>query len=128
MSALELKIPPPIVTLLTGLAMWVVARQLPALDIAWHWRAAIALSLVALGVSFAVAGFRAFQRAATTISPLNPEGASSIVSSGIYSFTRNPMYMGLTTVLLGWAVWLSVPWVFVGPVLFAFYITRFQII
>jgi protein-S-isoprenylcysteine O-methyltransferase Ste14 len=38
------------------------------------------------------------------------------------------MYVGLTAELLGWAVWLSNPWVFLGPVAFMLYITRFQII
>jgi len=38
------------------------------------------------------------------------------------------MYVGLTAVLVGWAIQLSVPWVFLGPVAFMLYITRFQII
>jgi protein-S-isoprenylcysteine O-methyltransferase Ste14 len=38
------------------------------------------------------------------------------------------MYLGLTAVLVGWAVWLSVPWLFVGPAALMLFLTRFQII
>jgi protein-S-isoprenylcysteine O-methyltransferase Ste14 len=38
------------------------------------------------------------------------------------------MYIGLTALLVGWAVWLSVPWTMLGPVAFMLYLTRFQII
>ena len=38
------------------------------------------------------------------------------------------MYLGLTALLVGWAAWLSVLWVFLGPVAFMLYLTRFQII
>jgi len=38
------------------------------------------------------------------------------------------MYVGLTALLVGWAVWLSVPWVLLGPVALMLFLTRFQII
>jgi protein-S-isoprenylcysteine O-methyltransferase Ste14 len=38
------------------------------------------------------------------------------------------MYVGLTAVLVGWALWLSVPWVLLGPVSFTLFVRRFQII
>jgi len=47
--------------------------------------------------------------------------------AGIYRFTRNPMYVGLALVLLGWAALLSSPWALLGPLVFVLYINRFQI-
>jgi protein-S-isoprenylcysteine O-methyltransferase Ste14 len=70
----------------------------------------------------------AFRRAQTTITPLKPETASSLVSTGIYGFTRNPMYLGLLTVLIGWAVYLAAPFALFGPLFFWLYIGRFQIV
>jgi len=61
-------------------------------------------------------------------SPLEPEAATSLVTGGIYRYTRNPMYVGFAALLLGWAVYLAVPWVLLGPVAFILFITRFQII
>jgi protein-S-isoprenylcysteine O-methyltransferase Ste14 len=79
-------------------------------------------------VIVSILGVWAFRQAKTTINPVAPEKASSVVTGGIYSCTRNPMYVGLTAVLVGWAIWLSPPWVLFGPVAFMLYMTRFQII
>jgi protein-S-isoprenylcysteine O-methyltransferase Ste14 len=70
----------------------------------------------------------AFRRANTTINPVKIEAASSIVTNGIYRYTRNPMYVGLTLLLAGWAIHIAVPFVLLGPLVFILYITRFQII
>jgi len=80
------------------------------------------------GVIVAILGVWAFRQAKTTVNPVTPEKASSVVTGGIYSYTRNPMYVGLTAVLVGWAIWLSVPLAIVGPAAFMLYMTRFQII
>jgi protein-S-isoprenylcysteine O-methyltransferase Ste14 len=45
----------------------------------------------------------------------------------VYQVTRNPMYVGLLFVLLGWAVFLGSPWPFLAPVLFVAFVNRFQI-
>lgn len=128
MRALELKIPPPAAALLIGLAMWAAAHLLPRIEVASQPRAIIAIACAGLGVIVAFSGFLAFRRAKTTVSPITPGAASSIVSAGVYSFTRNPMYVGLTAVLTGLAVWLSVPWLLLGPLALVLFLTRFQII
>jgi protein-S-isoprenylcysteine O-methyltransferase Ste14 len=127
MKTLELKIPPPIAAVLVGLAMWWTAYVLPAVHLTRPARSMIAGAFAVFGLIVALLAFRAFRQAKTTISPINPEAASSLVTGGIYSHTRNPMYVGLTALLVGWAVWLSVPWVFLGPVGFMLFLTRFQI-
>lgn len=128
MQALELKVPPPVAALLVGVAMWAAARLLPAVPLTGQWRFTIAGACAVFGVIVALLGVWAFRRARTTVNPITPEKASSVVTGGIYNCTRNPMYVGLTAVLVGWAVWLSVPWVFLGPVALMLYLTRFQII
>jgi protein-S-isoprenylcysteine O-methyltransferase Ste14 len=37
------------------------------------------------------------------------------------------MYLGLSFVLLGWAVFLGSAWALLGPVVFIAYISRFQV-
>jgi protein-S-isoprenylcysteine O-methyltransferase Ste14 len=128
MQALELKIPPPVAAVLVGLAMWVTAYLPPAVHLTDQLRFTIAGVCAGFGLIVALLGVWVFRQAKTTINPVTPEAASSVVTGGIYSYTRNPMYVGLTAVLVGWAVWLSVPWVFLGPVAFMLFLTRFQII
>jgi protein-S-isoprenylcysteine O-methyltransferase Ste14 len=128
MNALENKVPPPIVALLIGTVMWAVERLSPLPEGGSPSRLAISGGLACLGVLFVMLGMLAFRRAKTTINPVNIGAASSIVTSGIYRYTRNPMYVGLALMLAGWAVHIAVSFVLMGPVVFILFITRFQII
>src|SRR5688572_25951876 len=127
MPALELKIPPPIVTLGVAVLMWFASWAVPALRFEMPARRAIALCLAVLGIAISVAGVVSFRRARTTINPLTPEATSSLVVSGLYRVTRNPMYLGMLFVLLAWAVLLSNVLAFVSVPAFVLYINRFQI-
>jgi len=126
LSSLELKIPPPIVALIVAAAMWGLSHVAPASSTP-SWRIAAALALAILGVAFSISGAVAFGRAKTTKNPMKPEAASSLVVTGVYRLTRNPMYLGLSFVLFGWAVFLGSAATLVGPVVFVAYISRFQI-
>jgi protein-S-isoprenylcysteine O-methyltransferase Ste14 len=69
----------------------------------------------------------AFRRARTTISPVKASAASSLVTTGVYRFTRNPMYLGLLLTLLAWAAFLFNPVALLFVPIFVLYINRFQI-
>ena len=127
MSALELKIPPPAVALLIGAAMWFASRLGPALDAPLLVRTVAFIAIGLVGGATAVAGNIEFKRAKTTINPFKPQNATALVTSGVYRYTRNPMYLGLTFLSLGWAAFLCSAWALAGPVLFVVYISRFQI-
>jgi protein-S-isoprenylcysteine O-methyltransferase Ste14 len=128
MHALELKIPPPVVALLIAAAMWGIASVAPSAGVPAPIRLVAAIAIALAGLATAVSGAVAFRRAKTTTSPSKPETTSALVTSGVYRFTRNPMYVGVTLVLLAWAVFLSSIWTLLGPMAFTLYITRFQII
>ncbi len=127
MRGLELKIPPPAVALVTALLMWLVSRATPALGFVFPAYKVFAIGLAVLGVTTAITGVLTFRRARTTVNPLKPESASSLVSWGVYSVTRNPMYLGLLLVLTGWAILLSNLLGFLFLPAFVLYINRFQI-
>ncbi|MDH5276729.1 MAG: isoprenylcysteine carboxylmethyltransferase family protein [Gammaproteobacteria bacterium] len=127
-NALELRIPPPAIAGLAAGAMWGIAAQMPVLAVPLVVRAAVAIGLALLGAGTTIAGVRAIRRAQTTANPLKPETATALVSGGIYTVTRNPMYLGLLALLVAWAAYLSSAWALLGPLVFALYITRFQIL
>lgn len=127
MHALELKIPPPAVAVLIAGAMWGISLVAPSLEVPAFIRVAAALVIALAGGGFSLAGIISFRRARTTVNPMKPETTSSLVCSGIYRVTRNPMYVGLLFVLVAWAVFLSSPWALLGPLAFVLYINRFQI-
>jgi protein-S-isoprenylcysteine O-methyltransferase Ste14 len=108
--------------------MWVVAHLFADLQLPKLVRLSLAVVMGAIGVAVAIAGVMSFRRARTTVSPLKPETSAALVSTGVYSLTRNPMYLGMVLALFAWAVYLSSIWSLLGPVLFVLYITRFQIV
>jgi protein-S-isoprenylcysteine O-methyltransferase Ste14 len=127
MRTLETKIPPPAVALLVAAAMWGISRVTPMIDVPAVIRMVAGIALAVAGGAIALAGNLTFRRAGTTVNPFKPETASSLVTSGVYRVTRNPMYVGLGLLLLGWAAYLcSIPALLCLPV-FVWYINGFQI-
>ena len=127
MQWLELKVPPLLVALVIGLAMLGVSRIAPAFSFALPGRMALAVSLLVLGGIIAMAGVVAFRQQRTTVNPMTPGATSSVVSSGIYRYSRNPMYLGFLLALAGVAVSLSNAAAFVLLVAFVAYMNQYQI-
>ena len=127
MTSLELRVPPLAVLLIAGLLMGLTALWAPALAWPTQIRIGAGAGILTLGILIAVSGVVAFRRARTTVNPLRPDGASSLVASGIYRYTRNPMYLGMLLVLIGWAVYLARPWALLVLPVFVAYMNRFQI-
>jgi len=128
MEWLELKIPPVLVGLVTALCVW-LAGDIPMLS----WPVTPSLELLAAvmataGLVVAASGVVSFYRARTSINPHAPHRSTSLITTGMYAWTRNPMYMGMFFVLLGWALvqggLVAVLLVF----LFIPYMNRFQIV
>jgi protein-S-isoprenylcysteine O-methyltransferase Ste14 len=127
MPTLELKVPPVAVVLLVALMMWFISLVTPAIELTFFVRVLIGAAFATAGIAVALAGVASFMLANTTVNPTTPNSASSLVDSGIYRFTRNPMYLGLLSILIGWAVFLASPLALTGTVFFVIYINRFQI-
>jgi protein-S-isoprenylcysteine O-methyltransferase Ste14 len=108
--------------------MWTLARIPPLVTLPRVVRLTIAAVLVVSGAAVALGGVASFRRVRTTVNPLKPETSAALVTTGVYAFTRNPMYLGMVLILVAWAMYLSSVWSLLGPALFALYITRFQII
>lgn len=127
-AALELKVPPVALVLLFAAAMWLVSTSESSLALHIPWRTAVALVFAIAGIAISVAGVAAFRRAGTTVDPTRPGKASAMVVSGVYRWSRNPMYAGFLLALAGWAAFLSHALAFAFLPAFILYINRFQII
>jgi protein-S-isoprenylcysteine O-methyltransferase Ste14 len=127
MSALDTRIPPPLVGLIMGAAAWLASWLSTPTSIAFPVRLTAAIGLALLGLAISFAGVRTVRRAQTTLNPLKPETATALVTHGIYNHTRNPMYLGMAAWLLGWSAWLGTPLGLIGAPLFVLYMNRFQI-
>lgn len=127
MNRLELKVPPPLVALCLALLMWLTHSLGQPLEVPFAVRVGIALALIFIGQSISISGMVAFHRARTTMNPIKASAASSLVSTGVYHYTRNPMYLGLLLTLLAWAAFLFNPVAFLFVPIFVLYINRFQI-
>lgn len=120
-------VPPVAAMLCVAVPMWLVARLAPALAVDLPGRRAASLVLALTGAAVALAGVAEFRRARTTVNPLRPERASALVVSGIFRRTRNPMYLGLAFVLLGWAWYLQHALAVLGVPAFVAWMNRSQI-
>lgn len=127
MTGLESKIPPPLVAVCVAAAMWAAAGLGPIWPLPHTVRMGLVALLVAAGAACDLAGIWAFRVQRTTINPLRPERSTALVTSGIYRFTRNPMYVGMACFLTAWALYLNAVLALAGVGLFVAYITRFQI-
>lgn len=125
---LELKIPPVAVFFVFAAIMWLLAWAVPLTGVALPAKKPIAMGTAAVGGVFAAAGILSFLRARTTVNPTTPSKAASLVTTGVYAITRNPMYLSLLLVLAGWAVYLSNLAALVAIPLFVGYLNRFQIL
>ena len=101
------KVPPPILLLIFGAAMWFVAKSEFAYPISVPYALIIAIAVAVLGVSISASALRQFSAVETTISPLQPDAATTLVQQGVFGKTRNPMYVGLLLVITAWAIWLE---------------------
>lgn len=121
----ELKIPP-----LLLLAFAMVGVLLCHLAWPMHWPQAVSLVGVlaaAAGLGCCMAGVMAFRRHATTVDPRYPQHTVSLVTGGVYAYSRNPMYLGFALMLLGWSLYLNALSGLIWLGFFIAYLQRFQI-
>ena len=127
MKSLELKVPPVLQVLIIAFVMYGLSGLLPNLQVMAFGTNWLAIGLVLVGMALAIMGVLAFKKAQTTVNPHTPEKSASLVTNGIYHYTRNPMYLGMLLVLLGWAFYLSNFAALLVLPIFIIYMSRFQI-
>jgi len=124
---LEHRIPPPIIGMITLLAIWLIARYGPGPVFKHSIVTIIAILLLVCGLVFDLVSLGAFRKARTTFNPLSPNKASALVTGGLYRVSRNPMYLGMLLILTAWFLYQG-HWAGIFALIaFVLYMNRFQI-
>jgi protein-S-isoprenylcysteine O-methyltransferase Ste14 len=100
------RIPPPILTLILLLGAFLLGWLIPLP--APGWLPATGWMIAGAGIVLAAAAIGQFMRAGTTVDPHG--AATTVVKSGLYRFTRNPIYVANMLVLIGFPLVLSNYW------------------
>jgi protein-S-isoprenylcysteine O-methyltransferase Ste14 len=127
-NGLELKLPPVALGVIAAGLMWAASSAAPAFDFIVPANSVFSASLALMGALTCLAGVVSFRRAKTTVNPMKPDSTSTLVVSGTYRYTRNPMYAGFLLILLGWAAFLSNVLALIVLPAFVLYMNRFQIL
>ena len=127
LRGLELRVPPLVVTLLFAVGALLSAELVPRPSIAFPGHRAAGGGLALAGLALAGVGVVEFRRAKTTVDPRFPGRTTSVVRTGVYRFSRNPMYVGFAAAVLGIVVWAGSAAGLAAIPLFVGYMNRFQI-
>ncbi|MEM7171093.1 MAG: isoprenylcysteine carboxylmethyltransferase family protein [Pseudomonadota bacterium] len=124
---MHLKIPPPIIGLLSALAIGGLHKVFTGLSLSFPFQTALAVLVAATGLVFDLTALRSFLKQKTTVDPRKPDHSSALVTNGVYRISRNPMYLGLLLLLTAWTIYLGTPLGAFVLIAFVIYLTEFQI-
>ncbi len=124
---MKFRFPPALVTLLFGAMMYLLDRFLPVGEFDFFGRQGLIYVVLVLGFLIAFIALLQFWGAKTTIDPLRPEKSSSLVTSGIFNYTRNPMYLALLLLLIAWGLHLGNAFNTLFAAGFVYFMNYFQI-
>jgi protein-S-isoprenylcysteine O-methyltransferase Ste14 len=99
-------------TLILGFALeWLTPTFVLRVMLPFGLRVLIALFLVSGGAALAIAARREFIQMGTNVAPSQP--ALRLVTSGVFAYVRNPMYLGLGLLVAGIGVGFASDWTLV---------------
>ncbi|TXX96693.1 isoprenylcysteine carboxylmethyltransferase family protein [Vibrio mimicus] len=127
MRNLELKVPPVAVFLVALTLVHLAARWFSTLSLSLPFPSLMMVLCFCISGFFGLAGVMEFRRHKTTVNPLAPDLAATVVDSGVFALSRNPMYLALLLLLFGLAYWQenALSLVMVGG--FMIYMNQYQI-
>ena len=125
MKSLENKIPPLIIVVFFLASIFLLKNFLEVFT--FSYQVYISFFFLCLAASLCLTSIIEFRKHKTTLNPLMPEESTALVTTGIFKFSRNPMYLSLLNLLIAFSIYLGS---FLGLIiipLFVVYINLFQI-
>tara|TARA_B100000989_G_C19454846_1_gene433529 strand:- start:187 stop:630 length:444 start_codon:yes stop_codon:yes gene_type:complete len=119
---LDTKIPPPIVTIIILSIIYLFDLNEYNLN-----NDIISILILFIGLIFILSAVIQFVNRKTTVNPTKPHKTTTLVITGTYKITRNPMYLGMLLIIISFAFYkTSIISIILIP-FFIFYINKFQI-
>ena len=124
---MKLKIPPAIQLLIFMFIMWCIAKVSDVKHFEFEYQKETSRLLFGISIAVGLISLFAFRKAQTTIDPTQPSNASKLVIVSIYKFSRNPMYLSMLVLLLGFFIRLGNFYTLPVLPIYVWYMTTFQI-
>ena len=119
------KIPPPMLVLILVSSNYFSSKKidlihLPNQDL-------ISIIILLIGILIVINPIFKFIKSKTTIDPIKFKKVNKLIISGIYKYSRNPMYLGLLMIVISTSIFFLNIFSITTPLLFYCWINRFQI-
>ena len=120
-----LKIPPPIIALFLVISNFFSSKRIDLIQL--PNQTLISILILFIGIFILIIPVYKFVKSKTTIDPIKFKKVNNLVTSGIYKYSRNPMYLGLLMVIISTSIFYLTIFSITTPFIFYFWINRFQI-
>lgn len=119
------KIPPPLVVLILVISTFFSSKTIDLIQI--PFQTLISIFIFSIGILILINPVLKFKKSKTTINPIKFKKVNKLVTSGIYKYSRNPMYLGLLMIVISSSIFYLNIYSILTPLFFYLWINRFQI-
>ena len=120
-----IKIPPPILVIILTSLVYFSSTKLELIYL--PYRQIVSVIILIIGLIVIVSPVVDFIKSKTTVNPVKFKNVNRLVTTGIYRYSRNPMYLGMILIIISTTIYyLNFLSVF-SPLIFYIWINKFQI-
>ena len=120
-----LKIPPPLLVLILVISNYFSSKKNDLIFL--PYQKLISFILLFIGILILINPILKFIKSRTTIDPIKFKKVNKLITSGIYKYSRNPMYLGLLMIVISTTIFYLNIFSITTPIIFYFWINKFQI-
>ena len=119
------KIPPPILVLILVMSIYFSQNQLEIIYL--PYKHSISILILLAGILILINPVFKFIKSKTTVNPVKFAKVNKLVTSGIFKYSRNPMYLGMILIIISTTIFYLNYYSVITPFIFYFWINEFQI-
>ena len=120
-----IKIPPPLIVLILVISIFFSSKKIDLIHI--PFQLPISIFILSVGILIFINPVLQFIKSKTTINPIKLEETNKLVTSGIFKYSRNPMYLGMLMIIISTSIFYLNIYSILTPFLFILWINKFQI-